>query len=155
MTQRQIDRSKNFWALGLLYWLYNRPLDASLRFLEERFKESNPNVYEANKRALYAGYNYGDTTEIFTTAYRVRKAHLPEGTYRNITGAEATAMGFVTGARLHDKPISTPLTPLPRPAKCCTRSSGSSISGSKPSRRKTKLPRCPPLSARLLAVTWG
>ena len=114
MTQRQIDRSKNFWALGLLYWLYNRPLDASLRFLEERFKESNPTVYEANKRALHAGYNYGDTTEIFTTAYRVRKAHLPEGTYRNITGAEATAMGFVTGARLHDKPIfytAYPITP--------------------------------------------
>ncbi len=114
MTQRQVDRSKNFWALGLLYWLYNRPLDASLRFLEDRFKASNPTVYEANKRALYAGYNYGDTTEIFTTAYRVRKAHLPEGTYRNVTGAEATAMGFVTGARLHGKPIfytAYPITP--------------------------------------------
>ena len=114
MTQRQVDRSKNFWALGLLYWLYNRPLEATLRFLEERFKESSPTVYEANKRALYAGYNYGETTEIFTTAYRVRKAHLPQGTYRNMTGAEATAMGFVTGARLHDKPIfytAYPITP--------------------------------------------
>jgi 2-oxoglutarate ferredoxin oxidoreductase subunit alpha len=113
MSQRQIDRCRNFWALGLLYWLYNRPLDATLRFLESRFK-TNPTVFEANKRALHAGYSYGDTTEMFTTAYRVRKAHLPAGTYRNITGAEATAMGFVTAARLMNKPMvytAYPITP--------------------------------------------
>lgn len=113
MTQRQMDRCRNFWALGLLYWLYNRPLDATLRFLESRFK-SNPTVFEANKRAMDAGYNYGDTTEIFTTAYRIRKASLPAGTYRNITGAEATAMGFVAAARLAGKPLlytAYPITP--------------------------------------------
>ncbi len=114
MSQRQTDRSKNFWALGLLYWLYNRSLDATLAFLEQRFKNSNPQVYEANKRALHAGYNYGDTTEIFTTVYRVRKAKLPPGTYRNVTGAEAAAMGFVTAARLIGKPLfysGYPITP--------------------------------------------
>ncbi|MGQ4807148.1 2-oxoglutarate oxidoreductase subunit KorA [Candidatus Entotheonellaceae bacterium PAL068K] len=114
MTQRQTDRCKNFWALGLLFWLYNRPLEPTVDFLAQRFKKSNPDVYEANKRALHAGYNYGDTTEIFTTAYRVRKAKLAPGTYRNITGAEATAMGFVTAARLLDKPLfygSYPITP--------------------------------------------
>lgn len=114
MTQRQIDRCKNFWALGLLYWLYDRPLEPTLKFLEQRFKNSNPQVYEANRRALMAGYNYGDTTELFTTAYRVRKAKLPPGTYRNITGAEAAAMGFVTAAKLIGKPLfygSYPITP--------------------------------------------
>ncbi len=114
MNQRQVDRCKNFWALGLLYWLYNRPLEPTLSFLENRFKSRAPMVYEANKRALHAGYNYGDTTEIFTTAYRVRKAKLPAGKYRNITGAEAAAMGFVTAARLAGKPLfygSYPITP--------------------------------------------
>ena len=114
MSQRQADRSKNFWALGLLYWLYNRSYDSTIRFLEQRFQKTNPTVFEANKRALLAGYNYGDTTEIFTTAYRVRKAKLAPGTYRNITGAEATAMGFITAARLLDKPLfygSYPITP--------------------------------------------
>jgi 2-oxoglutarate ferredoxin oxidoreductase subunit alpha len=113
MSQRQAERCKNFWALGLLYWLYDRPLDATHRFLEERFK-SNPVVLEANKRALQAGYNYGETTEVFTTAYRVRKAKLAPGKYRNITGAEATALGFVAAARLLDKPLfysSYPITP--------------------------------------------
>jgi 2-oxoglutarate ferredoxin oxidoreductase subunit alpha len=113
MSQRQVDRCKNFWALGLLLWLYSRPLDPTLRFLEERFKE-NPSILKANKQALLAGYNYGETTEIFTTAYRVRKAKLPAGKYRNITGSEATAIGFVTAARLLGKPLfygSYPITP--------------------------------------------
>jgi 2-oxoglutarate ferredoxin oxidoreductase subunit alpha len=113
MTQRQVDRCKNFWALGLLYWLYDRTLEPTQRFLERQF-QNNPVVLEANKRALLAGYNYGDTTEIFTTAYRVRKAKLPPGKYRNITGAEAAAMGFVTAARLLNKPLlyaSYPITP--------------------------------------------
>jgi 2-oxoglutarate ferredoxin oxidoreductase subunit alpha len=113
LSQRQVDRCKNFWALGLLFWLYNRPLEPTLHFLEQRFKD-NPMIFEANKRALHAGYNYGDTTEIFTTAYRVRKAKLAPGTYRNITGSEATAMGFVTAARLLNKPLfygSYPITP--------------------------------------------
>ena len=113
MSQRQAERCKNFWALGLLYWLYDRPLEATYRFLEERFK-NNPVVLEANKRALQAGYNYGETTEIFTTAYRIRKAKLAPGKYRNITGAEATALGFVAAARLLDKPLfysSYPITP--------------------------------------------
>jgi 2-oxoglutarate ferredoxin oxidoreductase subunit alpha len=113
MSARQIERCKNFWALGLLYWLYNRSTESTLRFLERRFKD-RVIFYEANKRALLAGYNYGDTTEIFTTAYRVRKANLPAGKYRNITGAEAAAMGFVTAARLFNKPLfytAYPITP--------------------------------------------
>jgi 2-oxoglutarate/2-oxoacid ferredoxin oxidoreductase subunit alpha len=113
MSQRQVDRCKNFWALGVMYWLYNRALESTLRFLESRFK-TTPVLFEANKRALQAGYNYGETTEIFTTAYRVRKANLPAGKYRNITGAEAAAMGFVAAARLANKPLfytAYPITP--------------------------------------------
>jgi 2-oxoglutarate ferredoxin oxidoreductase subunit alpha len=113
MSQRQVDRCKNFWALGVLYWLYDRPLVPTQRFLEARFK-NNPVILEANLRALRAGYNYGETTEMFTTAYRVRKAKLPPGKYRNITGAEAAAVGFVTAARLLNKPLfyaSYPITP--------------------------------------------
>ena len=113
MSQRQVDRCKNFWALGLMYWLYNRDPESTLRFLESRFKNT-PVLFEANKRALQAGYNYGETTEIFTTAYRVRKANLPAGKYRNITGAEATALGFVAAARLANKLLfytAYPITP--------------------------------------------
>ncbi len=114
MSNRQIDRCKNFWALGLLFWLYNRPLEPTVAFLEERFGKRDPIVFEANKRALNAGYNYGETTEIFTTAYQVRKAKLPAGKYRNITGAEAAALGFVTAARLAKQELfygSYPITP--------------------------------------------
>ncbi|PON19351.1 2-oxoglutarate ferredoxin oxidoreductase subunit alpha [Candidatus Entotheonella serta] len=114
MSNRQVDRCKNFWALGLLFWLYNRPLEPTVTFLEQRFGKRDPIVYEANKRALNAGYNYGETTEIFTTAYQVRKAKLPPGKYRNITGAEAAALGFVTAARLAKKELfygSYPITP--------------------------------------------
>jgi 2-oxoglutarate ferredoxin oxidoreductase subunit alpha len=115
MSARQAERCKNFWALGLLYWLYNRSMDSTVRFLERRFSGvERATILEANKRAMQAGYNYGDTTEIFTTAYRVRKANLPAGKYRNITGAEAAAMGFVTAARLCDKPLfytAYPITP--------------------------------------------
>jgi len=114
MSNRQADRCKNFWALGLLFWLYNRPMEPTITFLEQRFGKRDPIVFEANKRTLNAGYNYGETTEIFTTAYQVRKAKLPPGTYRNITGAEAAALGFVTAARLANKPLfygSYPITP--------------------------------------------
>ena len=151
MSARQIERCKNFWALGLLYWLYNRSTESTLRFLERRFKDRMI-FFEANKRALLAGYNYGDTTEIFTTAYRVRKANLPAGKYRNITGAEATAMGFVTAARSSANPSSIPPILLPRRAKCCMRSRNINTLASKPSRRKTKSPRCAPRSGRPLGA---
>ena len=150
MSARQIERCKNFWALGLLYWLYNRATESTLRFLERRFKD-RAIFYEANKRAPPA-ITYGDTTEIFTTAYRVRKANLPAGKYRNITGAEATAMGFVTAARLFDKPLFIPPILLPRRAKFCMRSRNINTLASKPSRRKTKSPRCAPRSGRPLGA---
>ncbi len=113
MTAKQIDLTKNFFALGVMFWLYGRSADTTLAWIDERFG-SRPVVAEANRRALNAGYAFGETTEIFHTTYRVKPAKLGPGTYRNITGNEATALGFVTAARLADRPLvycSYPITP--------------------------------------------
>src|SRR5690606_21722581 len=85
---KDTDRCKNMFALGLVYWLYGRPLDSTLSFLNQKFARK-PQVLDANIRALKAGYAYGDTTELFTEHFEVPKASLPPGTYRNITGNEA------------------------------------------------------------------
>ena len=113
MTSKQKDLTKNFFALGIMFWLYERSMDPTLRWIDEKFAAS-PVVAEANKRALKAGYAFGETTEIFHTHYRVKPAHLPPGTYRNITGNEATALGFVTASKLAGRPLfygSYPITP--------------------------------------------
>ncbi|HWQ28420.1 MAG TPA: 2-oxoacid:acceptor oxidoreductase subunit alpha [Dehalococcoidia bacterium] len=113
LSAQQIDRSKNFFALGLMYWLYDRPLEPTMRWIDEKFAK-NPQVAEANKRTLKAGYHFGETAELFAVHYRVPPAHLPPGRYRNITGNEATALGFLTAAKLADRPLfygSYPITP--------------------------------------------
>jgi 2-oxoglutarate ferredoxin oxidoreductase subunit alpha len=113
LSAQQIDRSKNFFALGLMYWLYDRPLEPTMRWIDEKFAK-NPQVAEANKRTLKAGYHFGETAELFTVHFRVPPAHLPPGRYRNITGNEATALGFLTASKLADRPLfygSYPITP--------------------------------------------
>jgi 2-oxoglutarate ferredoxin oxidoreductase subunit alpha len=113
LTGRAAMRCKNFFALGLVYWLYDRPVDYTRDWIEKKFK-SNQEVARANTLALLAGYNYADTTEVFTAHYRVRKADLAPGTYRKITGNEATATGFITAALLSGRPLfygSYPITP--------------------------------------------
>ncbi len=113
LSPQQIDRSKNFFALGLMYWLYDRPLEPTMRWIDEKFAR-NPQVAEANKRTLKAGYHFGETAELFTVHYRVPPAHLPPGRYRNITGNEATALGFLTASKLSGRPLfygSYPITP--------------------------------------------
>ncbi len=110
---RQATRCKNFYALGLVFWLYERPVDYTREWIEKKFGGNRP-VAAANILALLAGYNYADTTEAFTTHYRVRKANLTPGTYRSITGNEATAMGFISAALLSERPLfygSYPITP--------------------------------------------
>lgn len=97
LSLREKEKCKNFFALGLLYWIYNRPLEHSLHWLESKFGKK-PDILEANKRALVAGYNYGDTTEIFTTRYDVKPAKLEKGIYRNVSGNEAIALGFITAS---------------------------------------------------------
>lgn len=97
LSPREKEKCKNFFALGLLYWIYNRPLEHSLHWLESKF-DKRPEILEANKRALIAGHNYGDTTEIFTTRYDVKPAKLEKGIYRNVSGNEAVALGFITAS---------------------------------------------------------
>ncbi|MFO0846219.1 MAG: 2-oxoacid:acceptor oxidoreductase subunit alpha [Gemmataceae bacterium] len=97
LSPREADRCKNFFALGLTYWLYERSLDPTLRYIKAKFGK-NPSVQEANTRALKAGYNYGETTEAMVVHYRVPKAKLKPGTYRKITGNEALALGLVAAA---------------------------------------------------------
>ena len=98
LSTRFVDKTKNFFALGLMYWMYNRPLDQSIRFIEEKFGAKDRLVAEANLKVLRAGYNYGDTTEVFTTRFDVRPAKLPPGRYRNIMGNVATALGLTPRA---------------------------------------------------------
>jgi 2-oxoglutarate/2-oxoacid ferredoxin oxidoreductase subunit alpha len=113
MSNKQVDLTKNFFALGLMFWLYERSMDPTLRWIDDKFK-AKPAIAEANKRALKAGYAFGETTEMFHTHYRVAPAHLPAGHYRNITGNEATALGFVAASTKAARPIfygSYPITP--------------------------------------------
>ncbi|MCI0814271.1 MAG: 2-oxoacid:acceptor oxidoreductase subunit alpha [Chloroflexi bacterium] len=113
LNTMQIDRSKNSFALGLMFWLYERPLDSTIRWFEEKFAR-NPEVRDANITTLKAGYNFGDTAELFPVRYHVAKADLPPGRYRNITGNAATALGFVTASKLANLPLfygSYPITP--------------------------------------------
>ena len=110
---KQQERCKNFYALGLMYWLYDRPMEPTLKWISDKFG-TKPEIAEANVLALKAGYNYADTTEIFTTHYHVGKAQIKPGKYRNITGNEATAIGFITAAQLTGRPLfygSYPITP--------------------------------------------
>ncbi|MBI1900620.1 MAG: 2-oxoacid:acceptor oxidoreductase family protein, partial [Planctomycetia bacterium] len=90
------DRCKNFYAMGLVYWLYDRPLEPTLRYIESKFKAQ---IAEANRKALLAGYNYGETTEAFVSQYKIAKARLKPGLYRNVMGNTALAYGLITAAR--------------------------------------------------------
>jgi 2-oxoglutarate ferredoxin oxidoreductase subunit alpha len=113
MTSKQKDLTKNFFALGLMFWLYERSMEPTIRWIEQKFG-ARPVIAEANTRALKAGYAYGETTEMFHTTYRVPKAKLAPGLYRNITGNEATGLGFLTASRLAKRDLfygSYPITP--------------------------------------------
>ncbi len=97
MSRKFVSRTKNFFALGVLYYMYDRPLEATEKWLEKKFAGKDT-IIEANKRAMNAGYNYADTTELFTTRFKVEKASLPKGTYRNINGNYATALGLLAAS---------------------------------------------------------
>jgi len=113
LTSKQIELTKNFFALGVMFWLYERSMAGTEKWIAEKFAGKDA-IAEANKRALNAGYAFGETTEIFHTHYRVAPAHLAPGTYRNITGNEATALGFVMASKLAERDLflaSYPITP--------------------------------------------
>jgi 2-oxoglutarate ferredoxin oxidoreductase subunit alpha len=110
---KERDRAKNMFVLGLLYWMYNRSLDNTIDFLKEKFGNKDV-ILQSNIKVLQAGYNYGDTTESFTTRYKVEKAKMQPGTYRSIMGNQALAMGLVAAGEKSGLPLflgTYPITP--------------------------------------------
>lgn len=113
LSNKQVLRCKNFFTLGLVAWLYQRPTKPMTDFIERRFGK-NRELYDANLRAFRAGFNFGDTSELFATQYEVRSAAIAPGRYRNITGNTALGLGLVTAARRANLPLflgSYPITP--------------------------------------------
>lgn len=109
----EVDRCKNFFALGMMFWLYDRAPDHTIEWVRKRFA-ARPEIVEANIAALRAGFNYADITETLPVQYQVAKATLEPGIYRKVTGNEATAIGFITAANLAGKTLfygSYPITP--------------------------------------------
>ena len=113
LDAKSVDRCKNFFALGMCYWLYNRSMDSTVRWIEDKFKHK-PLLVEANKLAMKAGYSYCEATEAFQISYEIPPAQLAPGVYRNLSGNQALALGFITasqksGLRLFQG--SYPITP--------------------------------------------
>src|SRR4051812_18061033 len=110
---KDIDRCKNMFALGLVYWLYGRPLEPTLNYIASKFSKKPP-VMMANSAVLKAGYHFGETSELFEEQFQVPKARLAPGTYRKVTGNEATAIGMIAASQLAGKQLiycSYPITP--------------------------------------------
>ncbi|MCK0110890.1 2-oxoacid:acceptor oxidoreductase subunit alpha [Ornithinimicrobium sp. F0845] len=113
LTRKEKERAKNMLALGLLSWMYSRPLEGTEAFLKAKFAKA-PEILEANLTALRAGYNYGETTEDFAVRFEVAPATMPPGTYRTITGNAAMALGLVSASHRAGLPLvlgSYPITP--------------------------------------------
>src|SRR6202035_2570074 len=113
LDAKSMDRCKNFFALGMCYWLYNRSLENTLRWIEDKFKK-NPTIVTANRLAMQAGYSYCEATEAFQISYEIPPAKLAPGFYRNISGNTALAMGFVVASQKAGIPLflgSYPITP--------------------------------------------
>jgi 2-oxoglutarate ferredoxin oxidoreductase subunit alpha len=113
LSNRDVFRSRNMFVLGMLSWLYHRPIESTIKYIESRFKK-RPEIIDANLRVLKAGFNYAETAELFASSYEVPPAHIKPGLYRNITGNTATALGFVAAAVRAGRPLflgSYPITP--------------------------------------------
>ncbi len=113
LSVKEIDRTKNFFALGLTFWMYDRPISGTLNWIKEKFHK-RPELVEANTRAFKAGYHFGETTETFQSRYKIKPARLHPGVYRKVTGNEALALGLVTAAVRAGKTLfygSYPITP--------------------------------------------
>ncbi|HEV2450320.1 MAG TPA: 2-oxoacid:acceptor oxidoreductase subunit alpha [Streptosporangiaceae bacterium] len=113
ITRKDAERAKNMFALGLLSWLYDRPADSTVKFLEAKFA-AKPEIMKANIAAFQAGWNYGETTESFSVRYEIKPAALEPGTYRNITGNTALSYGLVAASQLSGLPLflgAYPITP--------------------------------------------
>lgn len=113
MGTKEKDRAKNMFVLGFLYWMYNRDMESTVKFLRDKFGKKDE-ILNSNIAALQAGYNYGDTTETFTTTYKMEKAKLQPGVYRSIMGNQALAYALIAAAEKSALPLflgSYPITP--------------------------------------------
>ena len=113
MGMKEKDRAKNMFVLGFLYWMYNREMDNTIQFIKDKFGKK-PEIFESNVKALQAGYNYGDTTETFTTRYTVEKAKMEPGVYRSIMGNQALSFGLIAASQKSGLQLflgSYPITP--------------------------------------------
>lgn len=113
LGMKEKDRAKNMFVLGFLYWMYARDMETTIKFLTEKFGKK-PEILESNVKVLKAGYNYGDTTETFTTTYSVQKAKMEAGSYRSIMGNQAVALGLIAASQKSGLPLflgSYPITP--------------------------------------------
>jgi 2-oxoglutarate/2-oxoacid ferredoxin oxidoreductase subunit alpha len=113
MGMKEKDRAKNMFVLGFLYWMYNREMDNTIQFIKDKFGKK-PEIFESNIKALQAGYNYGDTTETFTTRYTVEKAKMEPGVYRSIMGNQALSFGLIAASQKSGLQLflgSYPITP--------------------------------------------
>lgn len=113
LGMKEKDRAKNMFVLGFLYWMYNRDMDSTIQFLKDKFGKKDE-ILNSNVKALQAGFNYGDTTETFTTQYRVEKAKMPSGEYRSVMGNQAVAFGLIAASQKSGLPLflgSYPITP--------------------------------------------
>ncbi|MEZ6095855.1 MAG: 2-oxoacid:acceptor oxidoreductase subunit alpha [Pirellulaceae bacterium] len=113
LSVKEADQCKNFFAMGLVFWLYGRDVSPTLRFIETKFK-NKPQFQEANRLSLHAGWNFGETTEHFASTFQVPAAKLEPGTYKNVMGNQALAWGLMTAAKLSNKDLflgSYPITP--------------------------------------------
>src|SRR3989449_5625245 len=113
VTKREAERAKNMFALGLMAWLYNRPTEGTIAFIEKKFA-TKPSIAEANRRAFQAGYAFGETTESFAVSYEVKPAKMKPGVYRNVTGNQALALGLVAASVQSGLPLflgAYPITP--------------------------------------------
>lgn len=113
MGTKEKDRAKNMFVLGFLYWMYNRDMANTIQFLKDKFGKKDE-ILNSNIAALQAGYNYGDTTETFTTTYKVEKAKMAPGVYRSIMGNQAIAYGLIAASEKSGLPLflgSYPITP--------------------------------------------
>jgi 2-oxoglutarate ferredoxin oxidoreductase subunit alpha len=128
LDAKTMDRCKNFFALGMCYWLYNRPMEVTYRWLDSKFTDK-PLLAEANRRAMKAGYSYCEATEQFQVSYEIPPAKLTRGTYRNISGNTALALGSSPPPRRPGSPSSRARTPSPRPRTSSTSSPPTRTSG--------------------------
>ena len=113
MGMKEKDRAKNMFVLGFLYWMYSREMENTIQFFKDKFGKK-PEILESNIKALQAGYHFGDTTETFTTTYKVEKAKMQPGVYRSIMGNQSTAYGLIAASQKSGLPLflgSYPITP--------------------------------------------